>query len=995
MKNRLLLLLASFIALIQFTASPQSIYPVNGPSDVREVTYALINGQVISSWDASPVKMTVLVKNGKITAAGASVSPPTDAVIIDCSGRFIYPAFIDIYSGYGLPAPVRQAPTSNRPKYERTSDKQSYWNEAIRSGFSGVSSFTVKEKEAEELRGLGFGAALPVFKDGIARGTFPVVLLGAGHEVENILLPEAVTAFSFNKGTSLQAYPGSLIGAIALMRQFFYDAEWYNKSGTMEYYQSLDIYNKTLALPRFFEAEGWQNALRIKKIADEFKMSFVVKGGGNEYQRIDDIKKTGFSYILPLNFPASFEVSNQYDADLIPLSLLKHWEFAPFNPARFAEQNIPFALTLDGLKDKKEFRKNLLKAIQYGLTPAQALRALTETPAKIIQADNMLGSVKTGYIANLIITDGDLFDENASMLETWVSGKRYRHIENPEQEIRGTYQITYLNTVVTAEIKGKAGKPEVKLNGTTLSAKVSLNSQLVTFRLTGTKGDTVYTLSGTFTDSKTLSGTGTDVKGNTFGWKALRTADYVFTPSPVKQKPETGSIIYPFEAYGKKDLPAASGSLLIKNATIWTNEKEGILEQSDILVENGKIIRTGKNLSAPSGVTVIDADGKHVTPGVVDEHSHIAITAGVNEGTQSSSAEVRIEDAVNPDDINIYRQLSGGVTTIQQLHGSANQAGGQSSIIKLRWGSTADGLKFKDAPKFIKFALGENVKQSNWGDNANERYPQTRMGVEQYYFDLFTRAREYAAKKKTGGSSFRVDLDLETINEILEGKRNITCHSYVQSEINMLLHVADSMGFKVNTFTHILEGYKVADKMKQHGSNASSFSDWWAYKFEVYEAIPYNGAIMHKAGLNVGFNSDDAEMARRLNQEAAKAVKYGSISEEEALKFVTLNPAKMLKLDHKIGSIKTGKDADLVIWSSHPLSITSRAEKTIIDGVVYFDRELNNSVADEVKAERNRIIMKMQSAQKGGEPSVKPESKKEIHYECDTLLDDYTTEGGF
>lgn len=993
--NKLVCLLTGLVLFLFTNVSPQSIYPVNGPADARDVTYALVNGQVISTWDTAPAKMTLLIKNGKIISAGASVAVPEAAVIIDCSGRFIYPAFIDIYSGYGLPAPQRQTPANNRPKYERTTDKQSYWNEAIRSAFSGISSFTVKEKEAEELRALGFGAALPVYKDGIARGTFPFVLLGSGHEVENIIKPEAVTGYSFNKGTSLQANPNSLIGAIALMRQFFYDADWYQKSGTSEYYQSLDIYNKTASLPRFFEAEGWQNSLRVKKIADEFKMQFVVKGGGNEYQRIDEIKKTGFPYILPLNFPASIEVGNQYDAELITFSQLKHWELAPFNPARFAEQNIPFALTLDGLKDKKEFRKNLLKAIQYGLTPAQALRALTETPAKLIQLENQIGAVKSGYIANLIVTDGDLFDENSSMLETWVAGKRYRHAEIPEYDLRGTFRLTFLNNNFTAEIKGKAAKPEIKLNGSSLTAKPVLNSQIVTIRLNNAKGDTVYTLSGTFSNENILSGTGTDAEGNTFTWKAERISDFVFTPSAAKPKPDAGSVYYPFEAYGKTELPAPTGSLLIKNATVWTNEKEGVLEQTDILVENGVISKVGKNLSAKSGVAVIDADGRHVTPGIVDEHSHIAITAGVNEGTQSSSAEVRIEDAVNPDDINIYRQLSGGVTTIQQLHGSSNQAGGQSSIIKLRWGSTAEGLKFKDAPKFIKFALGENVKQSNWGDNANERYPQSRMGVEQYYFDLFNRAREYAARKKAGGSSFRVDLDLETINEILEGKRNITCHSYVQSEINMLLHVADSMGFKVNTFTHILEGYKVADKMKQHGSNASSFSDWWAYKFEVYEAIPHNGALMHQAGLNVGFNSDDAEMARRLNQEAAKAVKYGNISEEDALKFVTLNPAKMLKLDHKIGSIKEGKDGDLVVWSGHPLSIASRAEKTIIDGVVYFDRDLNNKISDELKAERNRIIVKMQTAQKSGEPAVKPEIKKEIHYECDTLLDDYTTEGGF
>ncbi len=303
-------------------------------------------------------------------------------------------------------------------------------------------------------------------------------------------------------------------------------------------------------------------------------------------------------------------------------------------------------------------------------------------------------------------------------------------------------------------------------------------------------------------------------------------------------------------------------------------------------------------------------------------------------------------------------------------------------------------MKIKNADGFIKFALGENVKQGNWGDLNTVRFPQTRMGVEQVYFDFFSRAKEYLAKWKIHDSTLaelwaadkavppRRDLEMDAIAEILNKKRFITCHSYVQSEINMLMHLGDSMGFKVNTFTHILEGYKVADKMKAHGAGASSFSDWWSYKMEVKEAIPYNGAILHKMGVVTAFNSDDAEMARRLNQEAAKAVKYGGISEEEALKFVTLNPAQLLHLDSHMGSIKVGKDADVVLWTDHPLSVYAKVDKTIIDGQIYFDVDTDKKLRDEIRKERARIINLMIQAKKGGEQTQKPQKKEKKEYNC-------------
>ena len=410
-------------------------------------------------------------------------------------------------------------------------------------------------------------------------------------------------------------------------------------------------------------------------------------------------------------------------------------------------------------------------------------------------------------------------------------------------------------------------------------------------------------------------------------------------------------------------------------------EADGILENTDVLLKDGKISQIGKNLRAKRA-RVIDGTGKHLTAGIIDEHSHIAASA-INEAGHNSSAEVSIEDVVNPNDVNIYRNLAGGVTTIQILHGSANPIGGRSAIIKLKWGENADEMIYDNSPKFIKFALGENVKQSNWGDNNTVRFPQTRMGTEQVFVDYFQRAREYDAMKKSG-KPYRKDIELETLAEILAKERFISCHSYVQSEINMLMKVAEKFDFNINTFTHILEGYKVADKMKEHGVGGSTFSDWWAYKYEVIDAIPYNAAIMHDAGVTVAINSDDREMSRRLNQEAAKTIKYGGMSELDAWNTVTINPAQLLHLDDRTGSIKIGKDADVVLWSDHPLSIYAKAEKTIIEGRVFFDLEEDQKKRTAIKEERGKLIQMMLAEKLSGGELQSPQKKVLKNFTCDT-----------
>ncbi|MBL7825335.1 MAG: amidohydrolase, partial [Saprospiraceae bacterium] len=483
------------------------------------------------------------------------------------------------------------------------------------------------------------------------------------------------------------------------------------------------------------------------------------------------------------------------------------------------------------------------------------------------------------------------------------------------------------------------------------------------------------------------SGNGTLQDGAWIDWTATQTKPAGGDREPKKQNPitppEVSDVLYPFTSFGWKEKPQAQ-TVLIQNTTVWTSEKEGVLKNTDVLISNGKIQKIGKRIAAQDNAIVIDGAGKHLTAGIIDEHSHIAATRNINEGTQESSAEVRVGDVIDSEDTDIYRQLAGGVTSSHILHGSANPIGGQTQLIKLRWGLAPEALKFNGWPGYIKFALGENVKQSS---NPNStRFPQTRMGVEQTYVDYFTRAQEYG-KLKNSGKPYRKDLELEALLEIIQSKRFITCHSYVQSEITMMMRVAEQFGFKINTFTHILEGYKVADKMAKHGAGASSFSDWWAYKYEVYEAIPQNPKIIADRGVVVAINSDDAEMARRLNQEAAKSVMYAGMKEEDAWKMVTINPAKLLRVDDKVGSIKTGKDADVVLWNDNPLSIYARAEKTWVDGVLYFDREKDAAMQEEVQRERARIIQKLQAEKKGGEGGERPRGPKE-HYHCDSEEDE-------
>lgn len=405
---------------------------------------------------------------------------------------------------------------------------------------------------------------------------------------------------------------------------------------------------------------------------------------------------------------------------------------------------------------------------------------------------------------------------------------------------------------------------------------------------------------------------------------------------------------------------STGGSVLIKNATVMTAVR-GTLEGTDILVQNGKITRIGKNLSAPAGVRTIDATGKYVTPGIIDCHSHTMMDA-VNEGTLAITSMTRIRDVLNPKDIAIYRGLAGGVTAANLLHGSANPIGGQNVTVKFKWGKPVEEFVIPDAPPGIKFAMGENVKRSNFQPQPGQpqRYPRTRMGVIEVMRDAFSRAKDYKQswddyRAKKAKTPPRRDLELEPLVEILEGKRLVHAHGYRSDEHLNLLKLADEFGFKVATLQHGLEGYKIAPEIAKHGAGVSIFTDSWSYKLEAYDNTPYNAYIMWKAGVNVSINSDSNERMRRLNLDAAKVMKYGGVPEEEALKMITLNPAKQLRIDKRTGSIEVGKDGDILIWNGHPFSPYSRVEMTFIEGDVYFDRAADIARRAELAKEREAL----------------------------------------
>jgi imidazolonepropionase-like amidohydrolase len=1019
---------AIFSNTIAQTTPSSSTFPVNGTVDKHLVVTVLQHATVHVDENTIIEDGAVVIFRGQILSVGktsdVSVSGPVTR--LDMSGFHLYPSFVDLISSYGLPT-VKPSEWSRNPQYESNTTGAFGWNQAVMPEVNAAAIFVENKKEAKELRVAGFGAVLSHVHDGIVRGS-GVLLMPVSDPRDAVLRPEASAHFSFRKGSSRQSYPSSLMGATALLRQTYLDAIWYSEASkigsTGGTNLSLEAFNNLMSRPQIFSAGSWKDILRAEVVADEFDENYIVLGGGDGYQRADAIAASGLTVIVPMNYPTAYDLSDPYLARLVSLKQLKHWELAPSNASVLHTAGVQICFTAEGLKSPSMLLPAVRTAVKRGLPEEVALAALTSTPAAQINASSLVGSLREGLMANIIVMDGPMFDESSEIVEHWVSGEPTIISDRNAVDITGNYNFTLGANTFVLSVDGEEGKwTATEQVNDTIEKKVtiSLDGRTLVMQLTRDEGS-VRIVGNVWMDSRIWEGTAIYPNGDWVEWSAIKTDNIEDSENEETLASDSisainhGEIIYPFTAYGSADI-AQSSTVVIEGATVWTCEVEGILEGADVLIDDGKIIAVGYRLNIEellgSGVEVerINGRGLHVTPGIIDEHSHIIIERGVNEGTQASSAEVWIGHSLNSEDVNMYRQLAGGVTCAQLLHGSANPIGGQSAIVKFRWGSLPTELLYEEATPFIKFALGENVKQSNWGDAQKIRFPQSRMGVEQVFYDHFIRAREYGEariqyrqilrntsrrdlKSGNGPIAPRRDLELEVLLQILNEERFVTCHSYRQDEINMLMHVADSMGFRMNTFTHILEGYKVADKMKEHGVGASTFSDWWAYKYEVKDAIPYNAAVLYFQGITTAINSDDAEMGRRLNQEAAKGVKYGGVPEEEALKFVTLNPAKLLRIDHKTGSLKVGKDADVVIWDDNPLSMNARVVYTFVEGVCLFSLEKDADLREEIKSERARITelmitdAKSSKASGKGDDLRKPSEAIRSHYHCDTLTEE-------
>ena len=966
-------LVAGLLMLLAVQPVSGDTKPVVGIRDNTPAVHALTNARIVTSPGKVIARGTVVLRDGLIEAVGADVRPPQDARVWDLEGQSIYPGLIEPYAEIGLSDVTFKKGTS------------SHWNTLVHPEFRVRDVYSPTNKELKELRSLGFTAAHVVPTKGTFRGQGSVVGLGSAATSNALIQPDVAQHLAFERQRA-SIYPRSLMGVIALIRQTLLDADWYaraaaheSKSDDPEFEHNVSLESLAGVLsqrqPVLFESRNVLDQLRALEIAGEHGLKLWIRGWGDEYRELPRLPKNA-RYLLPLNFPGKPSVNSLDDELNVSLIALQHWELAPTNARQLHEARIPFVLTSSTLKSRAEFAGRLVKAIEEGLPENAALAALTTGPATMLGVADQLGTIEKGKRANLVVTEGKLLATDRTIRDVWIDGKRFEVTPKPEVDPTGEWTLTVETgdgdpLTYDLKISGSPSSLEVTVQQDTVKVKAksaTLDRNRLSLVIPGEKLDVEGSYRAVLVvRGDRLSGTvespGLGIRYDVTGVRSDAESDDVEDKkSGGKAEPTKVTFSYPPGSFGRPEPPSQPRHVVVKNATIWTAGPQGTI-QGDLLIENGVVVAVGPDLDVPTGAETIDGTGKHVTPGLIDCHSHQGTQGGVNEGTQAVSCEVRIADVVYPWDVDIYRMLAGGLTTMNVLHGSSNPIGGQNAVLKLRWGRPAKDLLLKGAQSGVKFALGENVKRSNWR-TPSSRYPRSRMGVEQIIRDRFQAAREYRAdwrdweKNKKRRPMPRRDLETEALVEMIEGERLVHCHSYRQDEILMLIRVADDFGFRIGTFQHVLEGYKVADEIAKHGAGASSFSDWWAYKFEVFDAISYNGALMHHAGVNVSFNSDSGELARRMNLEAAKAVKDGGVSEEEALKFVTLNPAIQLGIDDRVGSLEKGKDGDFVIWSGHPLSTYSKCEQTWIDGARYFSLEENREMVERDYFERQRLVQK-------------------------------------
>jgi imidazolonepropionase-like amidohydrolase len=958
------------LSIPALTQAQSQTSPVDGMKVNTPSVHAFTNATIVTTPGRTIRNGTVVIRDGVIEAAGRNVRVPADARVWDMEGKTIYPGFIDAHSDVGMKSP--------RTELDRGSQS---WNPQIRSNLKAEEEYEAEDDGSSEMRSQGFTTALSVPTLGIFRGQAGVMSLSDLPVADRVVRSGVAHSVNLNRSFEFGfSYPTSQIGVIALIRQTFYDADWHNSAHETfnsnpaglqrpEWNASLAALGNTVngSQPVLFETNSDEEILRALRFTNEFNITPWIRGNGHEYKLVDVLSDRSVPLILPLNFPDTPDIDTPEEALNEDLSDLRHWYLAPENPGRLERAGIRFSLTTDELEKPNQFHTNLRKAVKLGLSKDAALAALTTHPASLIGIQSTHGSIEAGKSANLVIADGDIFEDGTRIIDVWVDGRHFSI--NPEKEVdpRGTWQITLgINGTINGEITVTESRPgrlggKLTVNGEEIDLS-NVSSDDVSRRFRADFDGTELGLSGLVrltasVSSDRMMGWGEVTGSERIEWSAERTGAAEEaeerTPRELNRSVEIADL-RPSMEYGVESLPAQPGTVLIQNARLWTMGPDGVLENGDLLVRDGKVAEIGTDLRAPRNAVVIDADGKHVTPGLIDPHIHSGVN-GVNEVGNAIVPEVRMRDVLNINNIWMYRQIAGGLTSAHVMHGSANPIGGQNVAIKMRWGALSDDLPIEGAPRTVKFALGENPKRV-----GSDRYPETRMGTEQIIADRFRMARDYETRRNEWnqnreGIPPRRDIRLDALVDILNEDILVQSHSYRQDEILMLMRLAEDFDFRIKAFHHGVEAYKVAPELAEHGAGAVVWSDWGAFKIEAYDNTNYNARLLTEAGVLTSLHSDNSQIASRMNWEAAKMVRVG-MDPVDALELVTLGPAKVLGIDDKVGSLEPGKDADFVIWSGDPLSTFSKPEQTWIDGRKYFDLEDDMARRRAVENERAQLI---------------------------------------
>ncbi len=991
----------AFLAVCALLTSPAVVPPADAEPPTPPPYYAIQNVRVVTGAGAPIEGATVVLSDGLIEAVGRNVKVPADARVIDGTGLTLYPGLIDAMStlaqkkeeerseGGAGRGPMSSGPVINGPE-----------DRPATTPWVSAAEMLGDDAKIEKWRKAGFTATMTTPEAGIFAGQAALVNLVDSPDRQAVVATPAAQRLNFSSDGGFRSFPGSLMGVLSYIKQVFLDTDHYTKvkaayekdpAGRVrpEYDRTLEPIETAIAAKTPFLMPGnlSREIDRVLAMKKETGVATILYGGQGAYDRVAALSAAGVPVLVNLNWPK--EEKNRDPEAETPFRTLAHRRLAPTTPAALAAAGVPFAFYSGGLASTSEIFEGVRAATENGLSNEAALTALTSGPAKIMGVSDRLGTIEKGKIANVVLASDWPWAEGVEVKAVFVDGRMYQErkseepTEAPSMDVSGTWKLNMQTPRgardMTADLTmSKDGKVKGKITseqGETVMDEARMSGDQLRFKTTREFGGRSVTASWTLNvEGEKASGSMTagPMQMDISGERTAKPEEGKAAAKDEKKEEvpldEIRAVMHTYEGMVKK-----MGTFAVTNARVWTVSGETI-DNGTVLVSDGKIKAVGRDVKIPKDAEIIDAKGGSLIPGIIDCHSHIAIEGGVNEGTLAVTAMVGIADVLNPDDISIYRALAGGVTSANLLHGSANPIGGQNQVIKLRWGSDAEGLRFQGAPPGIKFALGENPKRSNMGSfGIPQRYPQTRMGVMDVIREAFTEARDYEkqwADYKAGPRNGikpelpRRDLEMEALVEILHGKRLVHSHCYRADEILQLMRLAEEFDFRVATLQHVLEGYKVADEIAAHGAGASSFSDWWGYKVEAYEAIPYNAALMTERGVVSSINSDSGEEMRHLNQEAAKAVRWGGMSEIEALKLVTLNPAKQLRIDDRVGSIEVGKDADLVLYDGSPLSMLSVVQKTFIDGDLYFDRQADRARQESLVALKTRMQGK---DEKGGE----------------------------